>query len=373
MCFNVVSVRIKGREVCDIWSDTLGGNHSSLLVCSPSPICPRHSSLAPRLMPVPAADATIEGHHAARPWLVAYAINSPTLTVPMIPQSPATLLPVATFHSSELHNSWRFNKLQAFPPALAAAASLSQAGSTAGIPYRCLTQRPESPLAVGDSVRPSTPTKRSLQPVRSLRYYDQSRRFALRARGIMSPPPPSPPVSPTLVGVSDSTSARQCWECQRRERVCDAAWPVCQRCRKDRIVCPGYKNTKPLTWLPPGKVTSRNRKQRGNASVQTLPSPELPIPELPSPRSDTQEPTMTEKKPKRPTKRSPAANSRKKSPATPIETEDDAKSIILQRMRPAITSPVLNSTNAMVNKEWCELIDAATYCKLHQCCNLAVR
>lgn len=313
-------------------------------------------------MPVPPADATIEDPRAARPWLIAYAINSPTLTVPMIPQSPATLFPAASFHSSEPLDSWRFNKLQVFNPALAATASLSQAGSSAGSSYRCLTQRPESPLAVGDSVRPPTTTKRSLQPVRSLRYYDRSLRLALRTRGIMSPPPPSPPASPTLVGVSDETStksARQCWECQRRERVCDAAWPVCQRCRKDRIVCPGYANTKPFTWLPPGKVTSRNRRQRGSATtLQTLPSPELP-----SPKSDTQETPVARKKPNRPTKRSPAASSRKKSPASPAEAEDEAKSVALQRTRPAITSPVLNSTNALVNKEWCELIDAATYCK----------
>jgi hypothetical protein len=54
---------------------------------------------------------------------------------------------------------------------------------------------------------------------------------------------------------------RQCWECLRRRWVCDAARPVCNKCRAAGIVCPGYNDRKPLTWLAPGRVTSRARRQ----------------------------------------------------------------------------------------------------------------
>ena len=58
------------------------------------------------------------------------------------------------------------------------------------------------------------------------------------------------------------TEPRQCWECLRRRWVCDAARPVCNKCRNAGIVCPGYNDTKPLTWLAPGRVTSRARKKK---------------------------------------------------------------------------------------------------------------
>ncbi|KAK0719405.1 C6 zinc finger domain-containing protein [Lasiosphaeris hirsuta] len=51
----------------------------------------------------------------------------------------------------------------------------------------------------------------------------------------------------------------QCWECRRRRLVCDATHPVCTKCRVAGIVCPGYADKKPLTWLAPGQVTSRSR------------------------------------------------------------------------------------------------------------------
>lgn len=172
----------------------------------------------------------------------------------------------------------------------------------------------------------------------------------------MSPPPPSPPASPTLVGVSTKPSTKpdlQCWECQRRGWTCDAARPVCNKCRTAGIVCPGYGDSKPLIWLAPGKVTSRNRKQRGGTSLQTLPSP----------KPDTQETAEIKKKANRETKRSPAANSRKKSPATSTEAGDKAMSVMLQRISQSITPPVLNSRNSVINREWCELTEIADYCK----------
>jgi hypothetical protein len=51
---------------------------------------------------------------------------------------------------------------------------------------------------------------------------------------------------------------RCCWECARRQLVCDGAASACNRCKISRIVCPGYEDAKPLLWLAPGKVKSRN-------------------------------------------------------------------------------------------------------------------
>ncbi|KAK5992787.1 Phomenoic acid biosynthesis cluster-specific transcriptional regulator-like protein [Cladobotryum mycophilum] len=52
-----------------------------------------------------------------------------------------------------------------------------------------------------------------------------------------------------------TASSRQCWECLRRNRACDGSTPVCASCSSMGIVCPGYKDQKPLTWLPMGKVS----------------------------------------------------------------------------------------------------------------------
>lgn len=52
------------------------------------------------------------------------------------------------------------------------------------------------------------------------------------------------------------TSKRpQCWECLRRESPCDGKTPVCGNCSAAGMVCPGYNNSRPLTWLPTGKVS----------------------------------------------------------------------------------------------------------------------
>ena len=57
-------------------------------------------------------------------------------------------------------------------------------------------------------------------------------------------------------------SRRYCWECQRRRLECDSTRPVCNKCRQAGVVCPGYEDKKPLKWLAPGRVTSRNRKRK---------------------------------------------------------------------------------------------------------------
>ncbi|KAK4069336.1 transcriptional regulator family: Fungal Specific TF [Trichoderma harzianum] len=58
------------------------------------------------------------------------------------------------------------------------------------------------------------------------------------------------------------TSKRpQCWECQRRDSPCDGRIPICGNCSDAGMVCPGYNNARPLTWLPTGKV-SRLQKQK---------------------------------------------------------------------------------------------------------------
>ncbi|KAK0718966.1 hypothetical protein B0T21DRAFT_404316 [Apiosordaria backusii] len=56
---------------------------------------------------------------------------------------------------------------------------------------------------------------------------------------------------------------QHCWECRRRRLVCDGTQPVCTRCRTSGIVCPGYADKKPLTWLAPGQVMSRPKKRKG--------------------------------------------------------------------------------------------------------------
>ncbi|UNI17964.1 hypothetical protein JDV02_004267 [Purpureocillium takamizusanense] len=67
--------------------------------------------------------------------------------------------------------------------------------------------------------------------------------------------------SPSSTPTPDPTAA-PCWECQRRQWVCDATRPVCIRCREAGIVCPGYSDRKPLTWLAPGRISARPRRTR---------------------------------------------------------------------------------------------------------------
>ncbi|EQB45895.1 hypothetical protein CGLO_15154 [Colletotrichum gloeosporioides Cg-14] len=59
---------------------------------------------------------------------------------------------------------------------------------------------------------------------------------------------------------------KQCWECQRRRVVCDAVRPVCGKCKATGVVCPGYEDKKPLTWLAPGKVKTRTWKRKKPAA-----------------------------------------------------------------------------------------------------------
>lgn len=58
----------------------------------------------------------------------------------------------------------------------------------------------------------------------------------------------------------------QCWECRRRRLVCDSTRPICKKCRVAGIVCPGYEDVKPLTWLAPGRVVSRARTRKRKGS-----------------------------------------------------------------------------------------------------------
>ncbi|KAL7941555.1 hypothetical protein V8C42DRAFT_178062 [Trichoderma barbatum] len=63
------------------------------------------------------------------------------------------------------------------------------------------------------------------------------------------------------------TSKRpQCWECQRRNSPCDGRIPVCGNCSDAGMVCPGYNNARPLTWLPTGKV-SRLQKVKSRSAA----------------------------------------------------------------------------------------------------------
>ncbi|KAI0010167.1 putative C6 finger domain protein [Xylariaceae sp. FL0662B] len=66
----------------------------------------------------------------------------------------------------------------------------------------------------------------------------------------------------------EGSRKRHCWECLRRCLVCDSTHPVCKRCSASGIVCPGYKDEKPLRlrWLAPGRTISQNRKPKGTPS-----------------------------------------------------------------------------------------------------------
>ncbi|KAK4465449.1 putative C6 zinc finger domain protein [Cladorrhinum samala] len=71
---------------------------------------------------------------------------------------------------------------------------------------------------------------------------------------------------------SSTRTNQHCWECRRRRLICDGGVPVCTKCRTAGIVCPGYADKKPLTWLAPGRVVSRNRKPKAAATSTSLPS-----------------------------------------------------------------------------------------------------
>jgi len=80
-----------------------------------------------------------------------------------------------------------------------------------------------------------------------------------------APVSPSPLVirSPRPQNNDDTRQpSKQCWECQRRDIVCDSIEPVCGKCAATGVVCPGFDDKKPLVWLAPGKITARPRKKK---------------------------------------------------------------------------------------------------------------
>lgn len=72
----------------------------------------------------------------------------------------------------------------------------------------------------------------------------------------------------------EEKATRQCWECLKRRLVCDHTLPHCKKCQKAGKDCPGYSETKPLSWVPTGKVTSRRRKNNSSPKVYTASLPE---------------------------------------------------------------------------------------------------
>ncbi|CAI0653183.1 unnamed protein product [Colletotrichum noveboracense] len=85
--------------------------------------------------------------------------------------------------------------------------------------------------------------------------------------------------SPDSSSSPEAPDRRRCWECLRRRLVCDATRPVCNKCRVAGIVCPGYDDKKPLTWLAPGKVTCRTRRKKSTAvSIKQPTKPKTPRP-----------------------------------------------------------------------------------------------
>jgi hypothetical protein len=70
-------------------------------------------------------------------------------------------------------------------------------------------------------------------------------------------PPSTRPESSPSFEIFNEVSTRRCWQCVRRRLVCDLRRPSCLKCEKNGHICPGYASTKPLVWLPPGKVKSK--------------------------------------------------------------------------------------------------------------------
>lgn len=72
------------------------------------------------------------------------------------------------------------------------------------------------------------------------------------------------PASPSKDSTTTPASIPQvhCWECQRRRLVCDSKKPICGRCEKSGVACPGYGDKKPLRWLAPGNVAFNRRRKR---------------------------------------------------------------------------------------------------------------
>jgi hypothetical protein len=118
-------------------------------------------------------------------------------------------------------------------------------------------------------------------------------------------------------------SNRWCWECQRRRLVCDCARPVCNKCHGAGLVCPGYEDKKPLTWLAPGRVLSRTRKPRGRTP-------------------SNQQPTV---------KKSAAVLKR------PVPTTSPILDVAGQRRLEIV--PVVK-----LRTDMCDLVDAVQYCKI---------
>lgn len=65
----------------------------------------------------------------------------------------------------------------------------------------------------------------------------------------------------------------QCLSCKKRRVRCDSAKPVCRRCGRDGIECPGYK--KPTTWITHDKFSniltrSRHRPEQSQESTSVV-------------------------------------------------------------------------------------------------------
>lgn len=154
------------------------------------------------------------------------------------------------------------------------------------------------------------------------------------------------------VGRRQATASSQCWECQRRGWVCDAARPVCHKCRISGIVCPGYRDEKPLIWLAPGSVSARGRKKRPKS--YKLPSPSTDsatsedLGQVRGIKIEESESTELEKH---------------KGRSRDLSSADQAiKSVVLGNHENGGLSIVLNSRSADVNSAWREITAVAEYC-----------
>ncbi|KAM0261515.1 hypothetical protein ACHAQJ_002198 [Trichoderma viride] len=125
----------------------------------------------------------------------------------------------------------------------------------------------------------------------------------------------------------------QCWECLRRGSACDGKIPICGNCSSAGMVCPGFNNRRPLTWLRTGMVS---RLQKGKARPNATPraryarrSPSASVSATRSPKSTPERGASASSTPPRSRIRKTIAGSDRSSDAgTPSDASSNGDSLL---------------------------------------------
>lgn len=142
---------------------------------------------------------------------------------------------------------------------------------------------------------------------------------------------------------------RQCWECLRRRLVCDSGQPFCKKCHTAGVVCPGYEDKKPLKWVTPGRVTSRNRRTKPKEGGGD---------------------TTTKKQQQRKKGASSPPNAAKKEIPSPAESRRESPGAAREPTSRDLVVPVVERRNSVesisrfeMDSETCDIFQAVHYCK----------